>query len=180
MVDGASEGRNTVLVPKRLTVAVILLWLTAGVLLSTAMLPWTQFAGLPKGSSGSVFGVYYGAFPRFLAWPWDHPAEGIVLGATGAAMALGLLAVRPRLRRWAALAAFPLGVVVSVLVAGGNPMPWPWQIPSNGLRLVPTPGYWLAVAALALALASTVLALTTLITPGRARVAPAIPSADPT
>jgi hypothetical protein len=114
-----------------------------------AALPWTKQAGLSQGSA--IFGLSTSSYRLSgrLVWEGSHPPVVLLVAMTAVgAAAFVLAAAKPDTRLLGLL--FATSPIFAVLLAAGNPMAWPWNLPS-GPHLAPASGYWLAVVSLILA-----------------------------
>ena len=120
----------------------------AGLLISFASARnWIAVRDLPKGA-GYVFAFSSsGGFYDVVAWTAQHPPRflvGLWIVIAWLLMILSLFRVR-----LAGFLALPLMAGLFWLAFLGNPVAWPWRAPLPGLgseRVVPSTGYWLAVA----------------------------------
>jgi hypothetical protein len=150
---------------RRWGLSTISVWGAAALAVLAATQPWTQLVTeRPARLAGYNFVVTFhgdfsgGAF-GFLKWQNAHPPTALLVLMAAAAVGLAALASVAGLRRRVAALALPVALVFGVLFALGNPMPWPWQLPSQGVHLAPTWAYWAAVAGLALSLLASVAAV---------------------
>lgn len=98
--------------------------------------------------AGTVLLFFKPSAPDALLWSEGRPPALLLAPMVGLSLIVLMAILARRGPRWLVPSCLIAALALAVLLAMGNPMPWPWDLGAYA-PLTPSAGYWLAVAAFA-------------------------------